>query len=122
MSRYFSEEHEWVERQGDLAVVGITDHAQSQLGEVVYAELPQTGRRVKKGDPVAVVESVKAASDVYTPLTGEIVEANTPITSDPARINTEAESGAWLFKVRVEDEAEFAGLMDEATYRKFIGA
>jgi glycine cleavage system H protein len=120
MSRYFTEEHEWLDRQGDIAAVGITNHAQEQLGEIVYVELPQTGRRVTKGEAVAVVESVKAASDVYTPVSGEIVEVNAAIATDPARVNAEAESGAWLFKVRIADVAEFAGLMDETAYRKFV--
>ena len=119
MARYFTEEHEWLDRQGDITTIGITGHAQEQLGEIVFVELPQIGRRVKKGEAAAVVESVKAASDVYAPVSGEVVEANDAIVADPARINTEPEGGAWLFKLRIADETEFAGLMDEATYRKF---
>ncbi len=120
MSRYFTEEHEWLDRRGDIATVGITDHAQAQLGDIVFVELPQLGRRVKKGEGAAVVESVKAASDVYSPLSGEVVEVNEAIVAEPSRINTEAEGAAWLFKVRVASETEFDGLMDEAAYRKFV--
>ncbi len=121
MPRYFTQEHEWIDHQGGIATVGITDHAQSQLGELVYVELPQVGRKVKKGDATAVVESVKAASDVYTPVSGEIVEVNEAIASEPTRLNAEAESGAWLFKLRMDGEGELAGLMDEAAYRAFAG-
>lgn len=120
MARYFTEEHEWLDRHDDITTVGITGHAQEQLGEIVFVELPQIGRRLKKGDAAAVVESVKAASDVFAPVSGEVVETNDALVADPARINSEAESGAWLFKLRIADEAEFAGLMDEAAYRKFV--
>jgi glycine cleavage system H protein len=119
MPRYFTQEHEWLDKDGDVATVGITDHAQEQLGEIVYVELPKIGRTVKKGDAAAIVESVKAASDVYTPISGEIVEVNDAIVSDPARVNSEAESGAWLFKVRVASASELEGLMDEKAYRAF---
>jgi glycine cleavage system H protein len=118
MSRYFTEEHEWLDRDGAVVAVGITDHAQAQLGELVFVELPKTGRRVKKGDAAAIVESVKAASDVYAPMSGEVVAVNDAVVADPALINSGAET-AWLFKLRVDDDSEFAGLMDEAAYRKF---
>jgi glycine cleavage system H protein len=119
MSRYFTEEHEWLDRNGGVATIGITDHAQEQLGELVFVELPKLGRKVKKGEAAAVVESVKAASDVYSPVTGEIVEVNDAVAGDPALINSSAETAAWLFKVKIADEGEFTGLMDEAAYRKF---
>jgi glycine cleavage system H protein len=119
MPRYFTEEHEWLDQDGDVATVGITDHAQEQLGEIVYVELPKVGRQVKKGEAAAIVESVKAASDVYTPISGEIVAVNDAIVSDPARVNSEAETGAWLFKVRVATASELDGLMDEKAYRAF---
>lgn len=119
MPRYFTQEHEWLDKDGDVATVGITDHAQEQLGEIVYVELPKIGQKVKKGDAAAIVESVKAASDVYTPVSGEIVAVNDAIVSDPARVNGEAESGAWLFKVRVAAVSELEGLMDEKAYRAF---
>ena len=119
MPRYFTQDHEWIDSQGGIATVGITDHAQSQLGELVYVELPQVGRQMQKGEAAAVVESVKAASDVFTPVSGEIVEVNQAIVEDPARINAEAEGGAWLFKLRISGEGELAGLMDETAYRKF---
>jgi glycine cleavage system H protein len=119
MPRYFTQEHEWLDQDGDVATVGITDHAQEQLGEIVFVELPKIGRQVKKGDAAAIVESVKAASDVYTPVSGEIVAVNDAIVSDPARLNAEAEGGAWLFKVRVAAASELEGLMDEKAYRAF---
>ena len=120
MAKYFTKDHEWLDREGDVVTVGITDHAQSQLGDIVFLELPNIGRTVKKGDSAATVESVKAASDVYAPLTGEITEVNEKLVIDPARINTEAEGGAWLFKLRLSDEAELEDAMDEASYLKII--
>ncbi len=121
MPRLFTPEHEWIDTKDGIATVGITDHAQSQLGELVFVELPQVGRTLAKGDTAATVESVKAASDVYTPVSGEIVEVNDAIVGDPARINTEAESGAWLFKVRMTAESELVGLMDDKAYGAFAG-
>lgn len=119
MDRKFTQDHEWLTIQADVATVGITDHAQSQLGDLVFVELPKVGRAAKKGEAVAVVESVKAASDVYSPLTGEIVAVNEAIVVDPALVNASAESAAWFFKIRVADGAELDGLMDEAAYRTF---
>jgi glycine cleavage system H protein len=121
LARLFTKEHEWLDRNGDVVTVGITDHAQSQLGDIVFLELPKIGRQVKKGDSAAIVESVKAASDVYAPLTGEVVEVNEALVGDPARINTEAENGAWLFKLRLSDEGELKEAMDEAAYKQIIG-
>ena len=119
MSRYFTEDHEWVDKDGDVATVGITDHAQTQLGEIVYVELPQVGRKVNKGDAAAIVESVKAASDVYTPVSGEVVAVNTAVSGEPGRINSDAEAGAWLFKVKIASDSDLTGLMDEKAYRAF---
>ena len=121
MAKFFTPDHEWIERDGEIATVGITNHAQTQLGDIVFLELPDVGRTLSKGDSAAIVESVKAASDVYSPLSGAVVEVNEPLVSDPARINAEAEGGAWLFKLRVSDAGELGGLMDEAAYLKLIG-
>ena len=120
MTTYFTQDHEWVDRNGDIVTVGITDHAQSQLGDIVFLELPDVGRIVSKGESVAIVESVKAASDVYTPLSGGIVEVNEALVGDPAKINADARS-AWLFKLRISNESEMNGLLDEAAYSKLIG-
>jgi glycine cleavage system H protein len=120
LTKYFTQDHEWIDRNGDIVTVGITDHAQSQLGDIVFLELPNVGRTVNKGESAAIVESVKAASDVYTPLSGEIVEINEALVGDPAKINTDAQS-AWLFKLRISNESEMNGLLDEAAYSKLIG-
>ena len=120
MDRKFTKDHEWLSIEGDIATVGITDHAQTQLGDLVFVELPKVGRAVKKGEAVAIVESVKAASDVYSPLSGEIVEVNELIVSEPALVNSGAEKAAWFFKLRISDRSELDGLMDEAAYRQLI--
>jgi len=116
MSIFYTEDHEWLRVEGDIVTIGITDYAQSQLGDVVFVELPKVGRALKKGEAAAVVESVKAASDVYAPLTGEVVEANDALAADPAQINISA-ADAWFFKLRLADTAELGGLMDEAAYQ-----
>jgi len=116
MPIFYTEDHEWLRVEGDVATIGITDYAQSQLGDVVFVELPQVGRTLKKGEAVAVVESVKAASDVYAPLTGEVIEANEALVADPAQVNADATS-AWFFKLRLADTTELGGLMDEAAYQ-----
>jgi glycine cleavage system H protein len=121
MTRKFTEDHEWLSIDGDVATVGITSYAQSQLGDLVFVELPQTGRAVKKGETIAVVESVKAASDVYSPLSGEVVETNESVVADPALVTADPEKAAWLFKIRIADRAELDSLMDEAAYRQRIG-
>ena len=121
MAKSFTQDHEWLDRDGEIVTVGITNHAQSQLGDIVFLELPNVGRKVKKSEGIAIVESVKAASDVYSPLSGEVIEVNEPLISDPARINTEPESGAWLFKLRLSDVAELNDFMDEDAYLKLIG-
>ena len=116
----FSKDHEWVRIDGDVATIGITEYAQQQLGDVVYVELPEIGRRVEIGKEAAVVESVKAASEVYAPVSGEIVETNQAIADEPARVNADAMGEGWFFKVRLSDPKEVDGLMDEAAYRKLV--
>ncbi len=115
----FSEEHEWVSVDGDVATVGISDFAQEQLGDVVFVELPDVGRTVNRGDEVAVVESVKAASEIYTPLSGEVLEVNTALNDDPGTVNSSPEAGGWFFKLRMSDAAEVDELMDAAAYKTF---
>ena len=115
----FTEDHEWVSIDGEEATVGITDHAQQQLGEVVFVELPETNKKVKKGDVVAVVESVKAASEIYAPADGEITEANPALEDDPGLVNGDAEGEAWFFRMIPDDASVFDGLMDEAAYKEF---
>ena len=112
----YTEDHEWIAVDGDIGTVGITNFAQEQLGDVVFVELPETGRVVEKGDEVAVVESVKAASEVYSPISGEITEVNDRIVEEPALVNAEAESGAWFVKVRMNDPSQLEGLMDADRY------
>ena len=121
MSKLFTEEHEWIILDGDIATVGITNHAQEQLGDVVFVELPAIGKKVTKGGDAAVVESVKAASEVYAPITGEVVEVNKALEGEPGKVNSEAEGAAWFFKIRIADKSELDGLMDEAKYKAFIG-
>src|SRR6516165_4832291 len=116
----FTRDHEWVRLDGDLAIVGITDYAQSQLGDVVYVELPEIGRRVEKGKEAAVVESVKAASEVYAPASGEVVEVNEALAADPAKVNADPMGEGWFLKLRLADLKELEGLLDEAAYQQFI--
>jgi glycine cleavage system H protein len=116
----FTKDHEWVRLDGDIATVGITDHAQQALGDVVFVELPEPGREVTEGEACAVVESVKAASDVYAPLAGTIIEANPTIVDDPAMINADAEDGAWFFKMTLEDNTAFDDLMDQEAYDALV--
>ncbi len=116
----FSKDHEWVRRDGDLAVIGITDYAQSQLGDVVYVELPEIGRKVEQGGDAAVVESVKAASEVYAPVSGEVVAVNELLSGEPGRVNADAMGEGWFFKLKLSDPEQLAGLMDEAAYKTFI--
>jgi glycine cleavage system H protein len=120
MTRYFTEEHEWIEVEGDTATVGITDYAQQQLGDIVFVEVPDEGKDFAKGDDAAVVESVKAASDVYAPVSGTVVEGNAALTDDPALVNTDPEVEGWFFKLTLADPSELEGLMDEGGYRKFV--
>ena len=116
----FTKDHEWVRLDGDVATVGITEHAQEALGDVVFVELPEPGREVAEGEACAVVESVKAASDVYAPLVGTITEANPAVVADPALVNREASSGGWFFKMTLPDAGAFEALMDEAAYKTFV--
>ena len=120
MTRYFTDEHEWIEVEGDTATVGITDHAQSQLGDIVFIEVPQPGTALTKGGDAAVVESVKAASDVYSPISGTVSEGNEAIVDDPALVNTDAEGEGWFFRLTIADPGELEGLMDEASYRDWV--
>jgi glycine cleavage system H protein len=116
----FTEDHEWVRREGDLVVVGITDYAQTQLGDVVYVELPAVGKKVEKGGEAAVVESVKAASEVYAPIAGEVVEVNEELAGEPAKVNQDPMGGGWFLKLRPANLAELDGLMDEAKYKAYV--
>jgi len=120
MSLYFTKEHEWIRVEGDVATVGISNHAQEALGDIVFAEVPEAGKSLSKGQEAAVVESVKAASDVYAPVSGEVVEGNQAIADDPSLINSDPEGEGWFFKIRLADGGEVEGLMDEAAYREWI--
>jgi len=113
---YFTEDHEWLTLDGDIATVGITNHAQEQLGDLVFLELPEVGNNVEKGDDAVVVESVKAASDVYAPVTGEVTAVNQAVSDDPNLVNTAAQGEGWLFKIKLSDKGELDGLLDEAGY------
>ena len=116
----FTEEHEWLEVDGDVATVGITDYAQNALGDVVFVELPEVGATYDKGDEVSVVESVKAASEVYAPLAGEIVEVNEALEGEPALVNTAALDNGWFFKMKIADMGELDDMMDETAYKEFV--
>jgi glycine cleavage system H protein len=119
MSLYFTKDHEWIRVDGDEATVGISKHAEQALGDIVFAEAPEAGRQLSKGGDAAVVESVKAASDVYAPVSGEVIEANPAIADDPSVINSDPEGEGWFFKLRLSDPGELEGLMDEAAYREW---
>ena len=120
MSLYFTKEHEWIRVEGDTATVGVSNHAQEALGDIVFAEVPEAGRQVSKGQEAAVVESVKAASDVYAPVSGEVIEGNQAIADDPSLINSDPEGEGWFFKLKLSDPSEVEGLMDEAAYRDWV--
>jgi glycine cleavage system H protein len=120
MTRYFTDEHEWIEVDGNSATVGITDYAQSQLGDIVFAEVPAVGAKLSKGGDAAVVESVKAASDVYAPVTGTVTEGNDALADDPALVNSDPEGSGWFFKLELDDVSELNGLMDAAAYKAFV--
>jgi glycine cleavage system H protein len=120
MSLYFTKEHEWIRVEGDTATVGISNHAQKALGDIVFAEVPDAGRRVSKGQEAAVVESVKAASDVFAPVSGEVIKGNQAIADDPALINKDPEGEGWFFKLKLDNPGEVEGLMDEAAYREWL--
>ena len=119
MPVYFTREHEWIRVEGDTATVGISSHAQEALGDIVFAEAPEPGRKISKGQEAAVVESVKAASDVYAPVSGEVLEGNPAIADDPSVINSDPEGEGWFFRLRLSDPGELEGLMDADAYRSF---
>ncbi|ONG56310.1 glycine cleavage system protein H [Pseudoroseomonas deserti] len=116
----YTKDHEWVRLEGGVATIGITDHAQTALGDVVFVDLPEAGREVAAGEACAVVESVKAASDVYAPIAGSIVESNSALSDDPSLVNSAPTAGGWFFRIKPADEAEIAALMDEAEYQAFV--
>jgi glycine cleavage system H protein len=120
MAVFFTKDHEWIAVEGNVATVGITDYAQAQLGDIVFAEVPPAGTKVEKGKEAAVVESVKAASDVYAPVTGEVTEANSALEADPSLVNTSPEADGWFFKLTLADPSELDGLMDEPGYKAFV--
>ena len=120
MTTYFTREHEWIKVDGDTATVGITDHAQEALGDIVFTEVPDAGKQLAKGQEAAVVESVKAASDVYSPVSGEVTEGNQAVADDPSLVNSDPEGEGWFFKIRLADAGELEGLMDEGAYRDWV--
>ena len=122
MTLYFTKDHEWVAVEGDTGTVGVTDYAQGQLGDVVFVEVPAAGTTVTKGTAAAVVESVKAASDVYSPVSGAVTEANAALTDDPSLVNTDPEGRGWFFKLTLSDAGELAGLMDETAYKTLVAS
>lgn len=119
MTVYYTQEHEWIRVEGDTATVGITDFAQGQLGDVVFVEIPEAGRQVTKGGEAAVVESVKAASDVYAPVSGEVSDGNNALVEEPSLVNSDPEGEGWFFKLRLSDPSELDGLMDAEAYKSF---
>ena len=118
--RYFTEDHEWVDVDGDTGTVGITDYAQGQLGDIVFVDVPEEGKTLTKGDEAAVVESVKAASDVYSPVSGTVIEGNADLADNPGLVNEDADGDGWFFKLTLSDPSELDGLMDEAKYEAFV--
>ncbi len=116
----FTEDHEWISVEGDTATVGITDYAQEQLGDVVFVDLPEAGKELAKGDEAAVVESVKAASEIYSPLTGEVSESNDTLADESSLVNSDAEGAGWFFKIKISDPSELDEMMDEAAYKTFV--
>jgi glycine cleavage system H protein len=120
MTTYFTREHEWIKVDGDTATVGITDHAQEALGDIVFTEVPDAGKQLSKGQEAAVVESVKAASDVYSPVSGEVTEGNQAVVDDPSLVNSDPEGEGWFFKLKLSDAGELDGLMDEGSYRDWV--
>lgn len=120
MSRYFTEDHEWIDVDGQTGIVGISDYAQGQLGDIVFVDVPEEGRSLAKGDEAAVVESVKAASDVYSPVSGTVIEGNAALADEPGLVNTDPEGEGWFFKLTLSDASELDGLMDETAYQAFV--
>lgn len=117
----FTDEHEWIRLEGDIATIGITAHAAEQLGDLVFIDLPKVGAKLKKGEAAAVIESVKAASDVYAPLSGEVTGLNAAAVEDPAGVSTDPQGAGWLYKIRIDDRSAIDSLMDEAAYTTFLG-
>ncbi len=117
---HFTDDHEWIRLEGDVATVGITDYAQEQLGDVVFVELPEAGTALEKGKEAATVESVKAASEIYAPLDGEVTEANAALADDPAKVNSDPQGEGWFFKMTLADSSQLDSLMDEAAYKAFV--
>lgn len=120
MSRYFTEDHEWVELDGEIGTVGITEYAQGQLGDIVFVDVPEEGKELTKGDEAAVVESVKAASDVYSPVSGTVIEGNAALADTPGLVNEDPEGDGWFFKLTLSDPSEVEGMMDETAYEAFV--
>lgn len=120
MAIYYTKDHEWVRIEGDVAVVGISEHAQEKLGDIVSVELPEVGRTVSQGDEVAAVDSVKAASEIYAPVSGEVIEGNNELEENPALVNEDAEGRGWFFKLRLSDAGEVESLMDRAAYEAYL--
>ncbi|WP_203308420.1 MULTISPECIES: glycine cleavage system protein GcvH [Sphingomonas] len=120
MSRYFTEDHEWIDVDGETGTVGISEYAQGQLGDIVFVDVPEEGKQLAKGDEAAVVESVKAASDVYSPVSGHVIEGNTALGDDPSLVNSDPEGEGWFFKITLSDTAELEELMDETAYEAFV--
>ena len=120
MSRYFTEDHEWIELDGEIGTVGITDYAQEQLGDIVFVDVPEDGKELSKGDEAAVVESVKAASDVYSPVSGTVLEGNAALADTPGLVNEEPEGDGWFYKLTLTDTSELDGLMDAGAYEAFV--
>ncbi len=118
---YYTKDHEWIAVDGATATVGITEHAQEQLGDLVFVELPEKGRKLRQGEEAVVVESVKAASDVYAPVSGEVTATNGELAGDPAMVNRSAEGDGWLFRMTLSDPSELSGLMDHAAYQALVG-
>jgi len=120
MPTYYTQDHEWIEVDGDIGTVGITDYAQGQLGDITFVEVPEIGRSVGKGESASVVDSVKAASDVYSPVSGEVTDVNEALESEPELVNSDAEKSGWLFRLKLADPGELSGLMDRAAYDAFV--
>ena len=120
MSRYFTEDHEWIDVDGEVGTVGITEYAQQQLGDIVFVEVPEEGKELAKGDDAAVVESVKAASDIYAPVSGVVLEGNPDLADEPALVNSAPEEDGWFFRLTLTDAEELEGLMDESAYEAFV--
>ena len=120
MSRYFTEDHEWIDVDGDVGTVGISDYAQGQLGDIVFVDVPEAGKSLVKGDEAAVVESVKAASDVYSPVSRSVIEGNAALADNPALVNEDPEGAGWFFRLTLADAGEVSSLMDEAAYKDFV--